>query len=541
MAMVKPIGQTKNAFDANNDEIFYFTSTGGNQVVKNRLVIRRQYDNLIVYDNTEVTYQTKQTVPKETLDNGEYYNYYFVAYDINNNASEPSDSISFYCYTTPVLSFTNIPSDRTLRTSNYNFTLNYYQPEGELLDFIIIKLYDATNKLIKTSDELYYVGSDNFNYEFNGFEDKTTYYIEASGETVNGTLFSADRLQINIAYEMPVSPIDLEVSSNCNDGYVRVRSELIFADGESFPSAPEYIGTKGIDVSHNLDKIQWTQGYSVPSDFILTLWGEHSQFGEVCRLWNEGRTYASISIIKRLNESDEPESFCMLEVYNGNILLLRQYSNIVVPMNSTTKYMLWIKKVGEDWDIVLTILEHSATHLAWNDNEHNNVKYNKRTDIVWVGEDDTTPYIPMNPYSIGNTSTLFPILNTAVMNGVYYHLDITKDTDKPFSTSYPTWDYNTILDCDFQRNISGGNSVIVLSQLDKLKFKRREKGTFDWVTIREISVRNVKDASLIINDSFVPSGVIQEYALVPLAYDGSEGNYVIKEVQPYLMEYLFLH
>lgn len=42
--MIKPMALSKNAFDATQDQIFYFTSTGGNQVVKNKITIR--LDNL---------------------------------------------------------------------------------------------------------------------------------------------------------------------------------------------------------------------------------------------------------------------------------------------------------------------------------------------------------------------------------------------------------------------------------------------------------------------------------------------------------------
>ena len=75
MAMIKPIALSKNAFDATQDQIFYFTSTGGNQVVKNKITIRLQSDNSIVYTNTVISYKFNQTIPANTLTNGDYYNY----------------------------------------------------------------------------------------------------------------------------------------------------------------------------------------------------------------------------------------------------------------------------------------------------------------------------------------------------------------------------------------------------------------------------------------------------------------------------------
>lgn len=42
MALVKPIAQAKNAFDASREETFYFSSDGGDQIVKNKLVIKNK-------------------------------------------------------------------------------------------------------------------------------------------------------------------------------------------------------------------------------------------------------------------------------------------------------------------------------------------------------------------------------------------------------------------------------------------------------------------------------------------------------------------
>src|SRR5574344_445993 len=106
MSMTKPIALSKNAFDSTQDEIFYFSASGGNQVVKNKLTIRNNATNVVVYTNTVETFQFQQAVPSNTLTNGTYYNFYFNTYDVNNNESENSNVISFYCYTQPTVTFT---------------------------------------------------------------------------------------------------------------------------------------------------------------------------------------------------------------------------------------------------------------------------------------------------------------------------------------------------------------------------------------------------------------------------------------------------
>lgn len=55
MAMLTPISTTKVAFDATQESVFYFTSNGGNQVVKNKITIRSNSTNEVVYTNTVTT------------------------------------------------------------------------------------------------------------------------------------------------------------------------------------------------------------------------------------------------------------------------------------------------------------------------------------------------------------------------------------------------------------------------------------------------------------------------------------------------------
>ena len=76
MSMIQPIASQKIAFNATNNEIFYFTSNGGDQVVKNRLTVRKQSDNSVVYQTTVETFLFQHTLPSGTLTNGTYYNYY---------------------------------------------------------------------------------------------------------------------------------------------------------------------------------------------------------------------------------------------------------------------------------------------------------------------------------------------------------------------------------------------------------------------------------------------------------------------------------
>ena len=53
MALIRPILYSTSAFDATASKIFNFNVSGGDQVVKNRLVISKQSDNTIEYVTIE--------------------------------------------------------------------------------------------------------------------------------------------------------------------------------------------------------------------------------------------------------------------------------------------------------------------------------------------------------------------------------------------------------------------------------------------------------------------------------------------------------
>ena len=146
MAMMTPIALAHSAFSATNSETFKFSSTGGDQVVKNRLTIRNNTTNVVVYQNTVTSYLFQQEVPTNTLTNGVYYNYYFNTYDVNNNMSADSNAIAFRCYSTPTITFMNFPITNIINSSSYSFNITYNQSQGELLDYLIYYLYDSNGK-----------------------------------------------------------------------------------------------------------------------------------------------------------------------------------------------------------------------------------------------------------------------------------------------------------------------------------------------------------------------------------------------------------
>ena len=122
------------------------------------------------------------------------------------------------------------------------------------------------------------------------------------------------------------------------------------------------------------------------------------------------------------------------------------------------------------------------------------------------------------------------ITYTRVQNGIFDHFNVSRDTSFDYSSIVPTdWDINTLMNADFAGNTSAGNVAQVASGVTSVRVKRRVKGTFDWIMLREIPVTKPEDLSFVITDNLNAYNVEYEYAYVPVMED-VEGSYIIESI-----------
>lgn len=127
-------------------------------------------------------------------------------------------------------------------------------------------------------------------------------------------------------------------------------------------------------------------------------------------------------------------------------------------------------------------------------------------------------------------SSVDNITNVKLTNSIFDHFNVTKNTSTAVSTSIPTeWDYDTIMNANFNNNIDAGNVNYLINQISSIKIKRRKQGDFDWLTLATIPINKVEDLSFIFNDLLNQDNVTYEYALVPIIGE-IEGQYLINSI-----------
>lgn len=352
--LTTPILYSQAAFDATQAHTFTFNVVGGEQVTQNRLVITNQSTNEIVYQAVQTTYKFEHILPANTLINGVYYSAYIITYNSTGTASSQSNSIQFYCYSTPSFVFSNLPINNVIANSSYDFQVTYNQAEGELLNSYMFTLYDAQRIQIAASGTQY-VGATTVpptvvSYQFTGFTDRTGYYIRCIGQTAQGTQIDTGFIAITIVYTVPSLFSVVELTNNCSGGYVIVKSNLIEIGSESNPDPPNYIDDNtAVDVRGSGQYIEWNSGFELNSDFTASLWG---------RDFNKNANIVTMiddlgnNIIVRYRTNDDDTVYADVTVTNGDIIYYI-YSNSIAKPLETDKIQMWLRRIGYQYTIKL--------------------------------------------------------------------------------------------------------------------------------------------------------------------------------------------
>lgn len=352
--LTTPILYSQAAFDATQAHTFTFNVVGGEQVTQNKLVITNQSTNKIVYQAVQTTYKFEHILPANKLVNGVYYSAYVITYNTNGVASSRSNSIQFYCYSTPSFAFSNLPINNVIANSSYNFQATYNQAEGELLNSYSFTLYDAQRIQIATSG-VQYVGSASapptiISYQFTGFIDKTNYYIRAIGQTAQGTQVDTGLIAISIIYTASSLFSIIELNNNCSGGYVLVKSNLIEIGAKSNLSPPIYVDNDtAVDVRTTGRYVEWDSGFELNSDFTASLWG---------RDFNENSNIITMTddlgnnIIIRYRTNENNTVYADATVTNGTVKYYIYSASIPAP-TTAAKIQFWIRRIGCQYTIKL--------------------------------------------------------------------------------------------------------------------------------------------------------------------------------------------
>ena len=362
MALVRPTLLPVVAFDATQEQTFTFTVQGSSaQVVANQLIIRNQDTNDIVYQEKQETFTYKHVVNADELENGTYYNAVVSTFDANGNESPTSIPIQFWCYTTPTLTFTNLPTGNIITNASFNFEFTYNQVENEPLNNYTINLYNSFQSIISTSG-VQYTNSTTVpftsSYLFSGFDNSTTYYVQVEGITLEGTSVSTPLQQVTVQYIRPDTFALLQLTNNCNEGYITIQSNISLIEGISNPDPPTYINDEEIDLTDEGSWVQWNDGYSITGDMLARLWFRNpNPYSQILQFSNTSGQTIKMNYMLGYENVNSTTMGAYIEVYVSSSTATNMsyyiFSNYVTPLDDTDVYTVYLTRVNNIYQVQL--------------------------------------------------------------------------------------------------------------------------------------------------------------------------------------------
>ena len=346
--MQKPRLYGISAFDATVGATVTF-SWEGEQAFGSRLVILNNETRQVVYDNIYTAMTLQHVIPPNTsteitndLVNGIcYYATIYVIGRSGDVVSDESNSVLFYCYSTPQFEFSNIVNNQTIESSSFTAQLSYSQNEGETLSEYQIGLYDHSHNLISTSGTLYVTSNPEQSYMFNGLTDSNSYYIRATGQTQNGITVDTGYIYIVVKYSNPYLFSHLVLECNKKEACIIINSNLITSEGKLDHGDPIYIDGKYLDLREN--KIVFDDGFSFSDNFSLAIAMYNIEKNLPLLTLSDGKYEASLYYREKYQLDGTVKGFFELKVSSSIDSNCIYFSDLLSPIQESDSYVVWIQ------------------------------------------------------------------------------------------------------------------------------------------------------------------------------------------------------
>ena len=351
MALTRPILASVPAWDVADGYTFTFTVSGGDQPTGSTIYIFDNATGTQVYTQSVTSFANSITVPANAagLTNGTYY-YAYVQTTASGETSSSSNSVQFYCYSTPVWGFSNIVDGGTVDNSTFVPAVSYVQTEQEPLGAYNILLYDSSQNLL-TSSGVTYVSSEyaplSLTYTFTNLNDSTVYYVRATGTTANNTQLDTGYIRFTVTYVSPSTYSQFYLTNNCDEGYITYSSNISAIDGEAGSGNPIYIDDDSVDLRN--DYVSWTDGFSVSGNFTLKAWITNPNLNSTLLTLSGDEGDIVIGIYE-----DENSSQVYAQLVAGGSYFI--YTDAIAAPASTDQLCIQVRRINNIYDIFMEVV-----------------------------------------------------------------------------------------------------------------------------------------------------------------------------------------
>ena len=328
----KPIITRIDAFDATIGTTITFGWKGA-QAFQNELIIRDSETLDIVYKyktGRDMSLKHVMNIEAGTTNedvtgdfvNGKQYQATITVFDKDGVQSDPSDPITFWCFTEPVLKITNEDVlDGIITMSSLYLNFYYQQTEGETLSEYYVELYDENRHLLLRSSIYYGSSSEEYlEYRIEGLLNNHTYYVNVNARTAHGIEVSTDLVQFSVKYDK-MGAGALVSLKDLGNGNVSIGSNFKIIDTNSNPEEPTYINNEEIDLRDPDNWVNFFDGFEVSGNYEMKIAMRAVQEGFYVICKNEDNEVLKITY-EYFDVDYETETkrkyFFKLHVFNNN-------------------------------------------------------------------------------------------------------------------------------------------------------------------------------------------------------------------------------
>lgn len=360
MALTRPTLLAQTAFDATQAQTFSFAVAGTSaQIVANQLTIRNQETNDVVYQEKQETFQYSHVVNADELANGTYYTATVSVFDADDNQSPESIPIQFWCYSTPTLTFTNIPTSGIVTNASFTFEFQYTQAQNEPINSYVMNLFNSSQVQISTSGVQYAdTGTPPFtgSYTFTGFDNNTVYFVQVTGTTIEGTVVSTPMQQFTVQYARPDIFALMALVNNCDEGYITITSNIVAIEGTSNPDPPTYINNQEVDLTQSGSWVQWNDGFTINGNFLARAWFRNpNEYTTLIQFSNTSGQTIKLNFMLGYENVEATDMEAYMEAYVESLTGMPYYiySNYVTPVADTDQYVVYLTQVDNIYGLQL--------------------------------------------------------------------------------------------------------------------------------------------------------------------------------------------
>lgn len=355
------------AFDKVDGHIFTFSYQGA-QAYSNKLTIRNNDTNEIVYEKVQSTFQLKHDLSPEDAEPlvyGTCYNATVQVFDSAGTGTSESAAVLFYVFSNPVWRFNSVTDGMRVEASSLDGSVTYIQSESEPLNSHQFYLYDAAKVLVASSSTRY-TQPDEQNvipYSYTGLGDNTTYFVRAVGKTLNGMSVDTGYIAIDVQYITPSAFYLLELENQPETASIRIESNIIIIEGHADPSPPIFIDGEMIDLSADGATVTFDEGFDATNFGTVDLVFKAPDSPAMLMTMYGNNTNIWIRYKKTRDDSDEPglwycELICTPDGYSADTPYIANPYAYIGESNRLSvaagdMLHLWIRRYKDTYQLVL--------------------------------------------------------------------------------------------------------------------------------------------------------------------------------------------